>query len=543
MSRDFVSRRGFIKALSVAGIGAIAWPFANAFLRAKSPPINPQGMPAFVAHQLRDPHFQAIQSHSRTKIAIIGSGVAGLSAARELQRQGIHDFTVFELEPMIGGNAASGQNAVSAYPWGAHYLPIPSKESDFLYPFLQEENIITGFDENGTPYYNELYLCHDLKERLYINGTWQEGLVPHHGLSKADSQEIERFFSEMAKFKHAKGTDGRSAFAIPVDKSSSDITFRQLDAMTMADYLSHHQFHSPYLHWYVNYCCRDDFGAGSKIVSAWAGIHYFAARRSLIKNDDDDAILVWPEGNGFLVNCLAKAFTDKIKTESLVYNVLPHAQGMAIHYFDAKQQASAECVADYVIMATPRFVAHKLCHADFADCFKECDQLQYAPWLVANVTVNAMPNSRGASLAWDNVSYYNTSVGYIHAKHQSLSAARIQSVLTYYRPLDELPPKEARQTALHRDPHEWQQIIMNDFENMHEGIGNHITDIQYRLLGHGMICPTPNLITTKRQQLNRSHGRLFFAHSDMSGLSLFEEAYWQGLQTANALLATLKAHS
>lgn len=544
MSSDFVSRRGFIKAFTIAGIGAIAWPIAKYFdTRSSKPTINSQGMPANLAHKLREPHFSAIQSHSRTNVVIIGSGVAGLSAARELQRQGIDDFMMLELESMIGGNAASGHNAVSAYPWGAHYLPVPSKESNFLFPFLQEENIITGFDEHGVPYYNELYLCHDLKERLYINGIWQEGLVPQYGLSKEDTLEIERFFAQMTEFKHAIGIDGRSAFAIPVDLSSTDNAFRHLDTITMADYLKQHHFRSPYLYWYVNYCCRDDFGAGLKTVSAWAGIHYFAARRSLISNGESDAILVWPEGNGFLVNCLAKPFANKIKTQSLVYEVLPHAEGVAVNYFDAKRQASAQCIADYAIMAIPRFVAHRLCHIDFSTCFNEIEHMHYAPWLIANVTINTMPKGRGADLAWDNVSYYTPSVGYIHAKHQSLSAVRNQSVLTYYRPLDELSPKEARQTALHRAPHEWQQLILTDLNNMHEGIANQITDIQYRILGHGMICPTPNLVTTQRHALKRSQDRLFFAHSDMSGLSLFEEAYWQGLQTANALLATLKAHS
>jgi hypothetical protein len=34
----------------------------------------------------------------------------------------------------------------------------------------------------------------------------------------------------------------------------------------------------PHLRWYLDYCCRDDYGAGIATVSAWAGIHYFASR-------------------------------------------------------------------------------------------------------------------------------------------------------------------------------------------------------------------------------------------------------------------------
>ena len=29
----------------------------------------------------------------------------------------------------MGGNARSGENAITAYPWGAHYLPFPTQES------------------------------------------------------------------------------------------------------------------------------------------------------------------------------------------------------------------------------------------------------------------------------------------------------------------------------------------------------------------------------------------------------------------------------
>jgi hypothetical protein len=32
------------------------------------------------------------------------------------------------------------------------------------------------------------------------------------------------------------------------------------------------------LNWYMNYCCRDDYGATTNNTSAWAGIQYFASR-------------------------------------------------------------------------------------------------------------------------------------------------------------------------------------------------------------------------------------------------------------------------
>lgn len=533
-------RRHFLTACSIAGLSVLAWPFTQwATRRAQTTPsITAQGTQAAHAHLLRDSPFSPIQQTAKTQVAIIGSGVAGLSAAYQLQQHGISDLQILELESMIGGNSASGSNTVSAFPWGAHYLPVPSIESAFLYSFLREINVITGFNEQGLPYYNELYLCHDLKERLYLNGSWQEGLVPQQGLTVEDKTDIERFFALMAEYKQAKGHDGRYAFTIPVDASSQDMRFRHFDTITMHTFLDRHGFHSAALHWYINYCCRDDFGAGLHTVSAWAALHYFAARRPHLANGDEESILVWPEGNGFLVQGLAKSLQNNIQTECLVYDIRQAEDQFAICYFDAKQQCSVQLLADHVIIATPRFVAKHFCHPGLGIDFSKIDTLQYAPWLVANITLSAAPARQGADLAWDNVSYYSTSLGYIHAQHQSLQAQRGQMVITYYLPLDEVPAKQARQIALHRQAQEWQQIISNDLENMHPGIASNIEEIQYRILGHGMICPTPGVVSQQRLALPRVQNRLYFAHSDMSGLSLFEEAFWQGLQTANALLNT-----
>jgi hypothetical protein len=539
MSADFSGRRRFLKALGIAGAGALAWPLGKFIYTHPAPSIASQGISPSIAHQLREPHFPPITHHSRNKVVIVGSGVAGLTAARELQKQGLNDFTVLELESLIGGNAASGENAISAFPWGAHYLPVPGADSAFLYPFLREENIVTGFDAQGLPYYNELYLCHDLHERLFLNGSWQEGLAPTQGIKPQDKQDFDRFFNLVANYKQAKGNDGKPAFTIPVAMASKDPIFTRLDRITMAHYLNDLGLYSPYLRWYINYCCRDDFGGGINTVSAWAGVHYFASRRRQMANHIDDAILVWPEGNGFLVNRLARSFSDRIQTQCMVYDISPHENSLAVNYFDAKHQRSCQIIADKVIVAIPRFVASKICHSDFGACFSDIGNLQYAPWLVANISLKSIPSSRGIDLAWDNVSFYSSSLGYINAKHQSLKTTRGETVITYYLPLDDLPPKEARKQALARTTQEWRQQIINDLENMHDGITGLIQDIQYRILGHGMICPTPNVI--QNLTLTRSQGNLFFAHSDMSGLSLFEEAYWQGMQTAEALLATLKA--
>src|SRR4051812_17396575 len=83
------------------------------------------GGPDAVGHRLRDGFRPAATGRSRVGVLIVGGGAAGLSAAWRLSRAGFHDYRVLELDDAPGGTARSGENAVSRYPWGAHYLPCP----------------------------------------------------------------------------------------------------------------------------------------------------------------------------------------------------------------------------------------------------------------------------------------------------------------------------------------------------------------------------------------------------------------------------------
>ncbi len=74
----------------------------------------------------------------------------------------------------------------------------------------------------------------------------------------------------------------------------------------MEQWLDQQPFHSQYLRWYVNYCMRDDFGTPAAQISAWTGIHYFAARKGHASNAKPYDVLTWPQGNGFLVEQLCK---------------------------------------------------------------------------------------------------------------------------------------------------------------------------------------------------------------------------------------------
>jgi monoamine oxidase len=318
------------------------------------------GASAQIGHLLRD-HTVALPAETIKKdVVIIGGGVSGLSAARALHKAGITDFTLLDLEQHVGGNAVYGINAVSSYPWGAHYVPIPNNTLTDYIEFLKEAGAITGTDTAGLPIYNEYYLCFDPQERLYINGRWQEGLVPHFGVPDADKKEIERFLKLMESFRYAIGKDGKEAFALPVNRSSKDELFVQLDDITMKQWLQQHGLSSSYLHWYINYCTRDDLGTPYHLASAWAGIHYFACRKGEGANATHSDVLTWPEGNGWLVQQLQRNIKSNVQTGSMAISVKLVDESVTVHYFDVGIKQFKAISAKQCILAVPQFIAGRL---------------------------------------------------------------------------------------------------------------------------------------------------------------------------------------
>src|SRR4051812_12993915 len=83
---------------------------------------------AALGHRLRDGGLPPPGATRHTRVVIAGGGIAGLAAARALRKSGIDDVLMIDALETAGGNSSFGQNAVSAYPWGAHYVPLVRKD-------------------------------------------------------------------------------------------------------------------------------------------------------------------------------------------------------------------------------------------------------------------------------------------------------------------------------------------------------------------------------------------------------------------------------
>ena len=498
-----------------------------------------------LGHRLRTPG--GLPAPSRTQsidILIVGGGISGLAARRALHQLAPERAALLlEMEADTGGNAATGHNARTAYPWGAHYLPLPDARDTELLAFLQEADILTGYGPTGLPSYAETMLCHDPAERLLLHGHWQAGLVPEAGVPAADRAEIARFLAEMERLRRATDAEGHDRYRLPLDWSVADDAARQLDAESMADWLTRHGYHSPYLRWYLDYSYRDDFGVPAAQVSAWAGLHYFAARKGRAHNAPPDAVLTWPQGNHFLAEALRQqGGPGVIQANMLVFSIKEQNNGgVEVLAFDNATQQTTRLLARQVVLATPWHVTKHLLAAPVA--LPALAPL-HAPWLVANLTVAGYPGGPGQPLCWDNVRYGSPALGYLDAEHQALRGFEADGPrsLTFYwaLPTDPRDPAAARRFALASTYADWRTLVLTELDLMHPGLAARVRAAELWVWGHGMVAPTPGYVWGAARQQARQPllgGRVHLAHTDLSGISVFEEAFHQGLRAARAVLA------
>ncbi|MBV8036944.1 MAG: FAD-dependent oxidoreductase [Pelomonas sp.] len=479
-------------------------------------------------HRLRGELPQAGGPPRKTGILIVGAGIAGLACARELARRGIDDFALLDLEDQAGGNSRGHGLAGSACPLGAHYLPLPGPEAREVNALLHDLGLAR--EQFGRTVWDERHLCHSPQERLFIDGEWRESLLPPPSDAAALAQ-YRRFSALVAQAQRELG------FAMPTHHARWTAGHAALDAQTFATWLDANALTDTRLRWYLDYCCRDDFGASADAVSAWAGLHYFASRHGFHAPGDEagerEPVLTWPEGNGWLSQRLAAPLRERIHTGRLAMRVTEGRSGIELLAWNETAGAPERWQARAVVMATPLFIANRLLATPPEALRAAAGRLRYAPWLTANLLLREPLLARpGAPPAWDNVRYGSTALGYVDARHQTLDPTPRPPLLTAYLAL----PTAERDELLTQPWRHWAQRVIAELATTHPDLPAQVERIDLCRFGHAMSIPVPGLRgSDELAALNAARGRVVFAHADLAGYSVFEEAYTAGVTAAARL--------
>ncbi|HSV36151.1 MAG TPA: NAD(P)-binding protein [Ramlibacter sp.] len=518
-ARPSFTRRALLAGAASPLLGCDSAPAVSGTLR---------GAGAERGHLLRRQHaWPAPAAMGRVRVLIAGAGVAGLAASRALRQRGIDDFALLELEDLAGGNSRGSEIGGIACPLGAHYLPVPGDSARDVQDFLEEAGLRQRIA--GRWVYDERHLCHAPQERLFFRGHWQDGLLPLHGVAPSTLSQYQRFAVLVEQA-------GRTApFTIPAPTVPA-AAHRALDAVTFAVWLDRQGLADAHLRWYLDYCCRDDYGAGIDTVSAWAGLHYFASRHGFQPPGHDggerEAVLAWPEGNAWLTRRLAAGLGERLRPGRVVLRIAQGRHGVDIDAWNAATQGVERWQADHCIVALPLFVAARVVQDAPALLHQRARHIRYAPWAVANLHLREPLRDRpGAAPSWDNVIYGAQGLGYVDARHQSLDPRPGPTVLTWYG----APGEAARERLLTRTWRDWQDDVVAELSVPHPDLAGKLARIEVARYGHAMAIPVPGGLAQAASGLPRS-GRLSFAHGDWAGYSIFEEAFTAGHRAGLAVV-------
>ena len=149
-----------------------------------------------------------------------------------------------------------------------------------------------------------------------MHGRWQEDRSRRSAPRRRTGGSISEFDQRISEFRSS------GEFTIPMELGAKPSA---LDRISMQQWLRERTSSILRIcNWYVNYACRDDYGALARDISAWAGIHYFASREP-----EDKGPLTWPEGNGWIAQRLLAKLRRYVRTNSAVYRIARAGDAMA----------------------------------------------------------------------------------------------------------------------------------------------------------------------------------------------------------------------
>jgi hypothetical protein len=494
------------------------------------------GQTVNLGHVLRENRiFEVPADKWETKrVAIIGGGIAGLTAAWKLKMENLSDFILLELEKELGGTARSGQGEPVGYPWGAHYLPVPFQENRELISFLDEMSLLEGRDAQGEVIVKEQFLCREPEERVFYKGRWYEGLYLNVGASEEDKRQFAEFEKQVDTWVNWRDAKGKRAFVVPVAECSADAEVMALDKISFADWLAKQGLTSERLTWYCDYATRDDYGLKLDQASAWVGLFYFCSRVRK-SGVESQPFITCPEGNGQFVNHFFEKVRDNVRRSQIVVSVVPTDPGVDVICLDDGELRGIHC--EKAIFASPMFTAPFVIRGFRENPPFAATEFQHNAWFVANLFLKDRPVprfTRDFPLSWDNVLYESPGLGYVTATHQK-GIDYGPTILTYYYPM--CAEEDGRTKLLNYEWRDLADVCLTDLARAHPDIYELTTRIDIMRWGHAMISPRPNFIWSGvREKAMKPYRNIHFAHTDLSGIALFEEAFYHGLRAASEIL-------
>ena len=449
--------------------------------------------------------LSAPSAPSEVPVVIVGGGIAGLSAAWRLDKRGFRDFVLLEMEPQAGGNARWGENEITRLSLGGALPARSEPEAD------PGSRAVRGARAAARRQVGGAVLCFSPQERLFLHGRWQEGLEPEVAATRHDREQYRRFESDA----------GVPGYRPVHDSNGAGRRRRRSTGSRWRQWMEQQRISIPPT-------CAGTSTTPAATITARTRVTHRPGRASTTSpraNTMKRGRSPGPKATaGFLRKLLAK-LGGYVRTNSLVYRIQRSGGKLEV-------LTPGTCyIADRVIYAAPTFTARYVVENP-PDI-----HIEYSPWFTANVTLDRLPEQKGMEVAWDNVVFDSPSLGYVNATHMSLRSHIDRTVWTFYWALADSTPLQSREWLLAHDWNFFKEAILNDLGRAHPDIRQCVSHVDVMRIGHAMARPTPGaMFSPARQKLATGNGPIYYANSDVSGFSIFEEAQYRGVKAADSAL-------
>jgi phytoene dehydrogenase-like protein len=523
-----IRRRDFLNGLLVGASGVLMAPLLEGCEKGgetggNNPPPPPAG-PQFkgdnnsICHAVRDGKMFTLPPASGDlyDCVIVGGGISGLVAARKLQKLGVAKILLLEKEAPAGGMAKLDGDP--AYSQAAAYTVFPY--NDNLYEVYEDLGVITGYEGDGTPIVDPKYLIKAPTNSDYVDGKWVVDSWEEAGMDALPFplnviDGLKSFRLDMIDWYNYVGKDKLLAFDTPTDSSTMDAAVRELDNMTLAEYVASKgwapevsQFFDPYI--------RSALGTTHDKVSAWAAIGFLGC--------EFHPVLSQPGGNAYLAEGLiTKLGEGVIKTDAFVLRVKNEGEEVHVSYLEGDVVTTVR--AKTAIYAANRYIARHILPDLVAAGRDEAKDFKYTPYIVANVHVSKTPPGLGYDNWIQGSDFFFTD--FIVADWTGLSdPANAQpgrpNTLSVYCPLFGV---SARAELLSKPFEEYEEAVLADLERVLPGVRETVTGVDLYRWGHAMLSAEKGFVFgASRVGSQAPIGRTSFACHDVDGLPAFENA-------------------
>ncbi len=307
-----MNRRQFIK----SGVAGMSLPFWLQYCGDRS-----ASYPTYlnsdhgVGHLLLKANEWPVVKKDRIETVIIGGGMSGLTAAYGAKDT---NYQLFELSDKLGGSVTTESYQSISFSQGAHYdLAYPEYYGEETLRLLEELDVIVYEPWKKSWSFNDRrhIIPFHRRQQCYENGTKRRDVI-REGSVKDQFIEILRDFTGEMK--------------LPTRLIKTDLQY--LNDISFHDFLQNQMSLTSDLQRQIDYHMYDDYGGGSEVISALAGIHYFVCRPYYDQSVD---LFSPPAGNDYFAQKIRSGLvSERLKTGHLVRKVDKRTNGYDVQIAD-----------------------------------------------------------------------------------------------------------------------------------------------------------------------------------------------------------------